>query len=309
MNELGVPKWREPQDLTSQGAYLWGGLAVDSNLALHRLPETAADANAAVEPDVTFRWRSNEPAPPPPPNATRGAARRTLRQKDGTDLVLEIGGTPEDLRFAIDDVGTFVLRPLAGTIDLYPVATAEPMRAEHSLVNAVLATFLGLRGEICLHAAAVAKDGGAIVFTGPSGIGKSTRAWRMVSQGWELMSDDVVVIRRSDATGDATEGWKLFPGSRSVRLEGLEEPGSWDNRGKGEVLLTGAGGPCSLDEIRLVLAGGGGDEPLGPAKVQASLLKCQWGWNWANPDARRDIDASMWDLINAVPVKTEVWDQ
>lgn len=285
-----APRWSPPEDLASRGGYLWAGVTVDSNLPLHRLPATGN------QPQVRFRWRA-EPAPEAPP----ARVRRTLKQRDGTELTLEVGGTHDDLWYRIGDVGTFVLRPGASIIDLYPAAGADPMRVEHWLVNAVLATYEGLRGVLCLHASAVARDGTAVVFTGPSGIGKSTRAWRLVSEGWELLSDDVAVIR------PAGEGWEVWPASRTVRLEGLAEPGSWDNRGKGEVLVEGADSPRELGEIRLVLAKAPAN-PMGPAVVQVSLLRCQWGWEWASADARGMIDRSMWDLVSKVPVKTEVWE-
>ena len=117
---------------------------------------------------------------------------------------------------------------------------------------------------------------------------------------WPVLSDDVAVIRLDG------ERWKVWPASRTVRLEGLAEPGSWDNRGKGELLLEGADSPCELGEVRLLLTETPPD-PIGPALVQASLLRCQWGWEWTSPEARQTIDQRMWDLISKVPVKTEAW--
>lgn len=51
-----------------------------------------------------------------------------------------------------------------------------------------------LQGKRLLHAAAVARDGEAIVLAGLNGAGKSTLAWRLVeSEGYSLLSDNFVL--------------------------------------------------------------------------------------------------------------------
>lgn len=69
------------------------------------------------------------------------------------------------------------------------------------------------RGQICMHASAVAKDGQAILFTGFSGAGKSTLASALLQRGYDFISDDVSVLQpRGDG---AFEVLQSYP---SVRL-------------------------------------------------------------------------------------------
>ena len=63
-----------------------------------------------------------------------------------------------------------------------------------AIAGTAMAAVLYQRGQMCLHASAVAKDGKAILFAGFSGAGKSTLASAFVKQGYELISDDVTVI-------------------------------------------------------------------------------------------------------------------
>jgi len=47
-----------------------------------------------------------------------------------------------------------------------------------------------------LHASTVAKDGRAVLISGPSGSGKSDLALRMLDRGFNLVSDDQTVVKK-----------------------------------------------------------------------------------------------------------------
>lgn len=56
------------------------------------------------------------------------------------------------------------------------------------------AALLYQRGMVALHAAAVARDGEAVVFGGDSASGKSTLAAAMAERGWEVLADEVTAV-------------------------------------------------------------------------------------------------------------------
>jgi hypothetical protein len=60
------------------------------------------------------------------------------------------------------------------------------------LLGPVLGILLRLKGEVCLHASAVALGDRVAVFAGNAGAGKSTTAAAFARQGYPIVSDDVV---------------------------------------------------------------------------------------------------------------------
>ena len=49
-----------------------------------------------------------------------------------------------------------------------------------------------------LHATSVAIDGRAVLLCGPSGVGKSDLALRLIDRGATLVSDDYTLVQRID---------------------------------------------------------------------------------------------------------------
>jgi hypothetical protein len=83
---------------------------------------------------------------------------------------------------------------------------------EHLLVDHVIPLVLSLSGESVLHCSAVASRGGALVFTGKTGQGKSTLAAALALSGCPLLSDDSLLLRR------AGREIMAFPSYPSLRL-------------------------------------------------------------------------------------------
>ena len=97
------------------------------------------------------------------------------------------------------------------------------------LLGQVLSFCLLARGVEPLHATCVLVNGAAIAFLGDSGEGKSTLAATLLTRGYPLLTDDVLVVRfdgdramaypslpRIKLTGAAADA--TFPGRRSVPM-------------------------------------------------------------------------------------------
>lgn len=54
------------------------------------------------------------------------------------------------------------------------------------------------RGFFVLHANAVEMDGGSVLFLGANGVGKSTTTVNLVKNGYNLLSDDILVLKIKD---------------------------------------------------------------------------------------------------------------
>lgn len=71
-------------------------------------------------------------------------------------------------------------------------------RSDRQLLFTVLSWWFERNGAIVLHAAAVVVDDVALLLAGPTGAGKSTCIVAAIEQGWEVLSDDLVVVRATD---------------------------------------------------------------------------------------------------------------
>jgi hypothetical protein len=71
---------------------------------------------------------------------------------------------------------------------------AEPAALRLALINLGLSVILHQRGALALHASAVATPGGAVLFCGERGAGKSTLAAALHQRGWSLVCDDKAAL-------------------------------------------------------------------------------------------------------------------
>ena len=95
------------------------------------------------------------------------------------------------------------LRPQVAIRGDWTLPDALPLPLSHGLLAAEmgmnLQMALGQRHYLLLHAAAVERDGRALVMTGESGAGKSTLAALLSRRGWRLMGDEFALV--DPATG------------------------------------------------------------------------------------------------------------
>lgn len=82
----------------------------------------------------------------------------------------------------------------------------------HLLLDQVLPRVLSHRGRLVLHASAVSVEGQAIAFVGETGWGKSTLAASLHLSGYQLLTDDGLLIEAEDTC------IKAIPGYRGLRL-------------------------------------------------------------------------------------------
>jgi hypothetical protein len=172
------------------------GLRVRSSLHLPELLPAIGDG----QPDVTIETASvpDERSPGQELSVVNG----------GVVLVI-----PDIVRFRISGGNAIAVDPVTGTpernVRLY-------------LLGSAFGALLHQRGLLPLHANAVEIDGKAVAFMGASGEGKSTLAAWFHDQGFNVIADDVCVVR----AGDDGKPYAL-PGVARLRLwqDALEASG------------------------------------------------------------------------------------
>jgi HprK-related kinase B len=80
-----------------------------------------------------------------------------------------------------------------------------------NLVNHVYAAAMMARGYRLFHAAAVVRDGRALVLAGVPGAGKSTTSLHFVEAGWRFLSNDRVLARATPDGGIEVRGYPKQP--------------------------------------------------------------------------------------------------
>lgn len=110
---------------------------------------------------------------------------------------------------------------------------------EAYFLNFILSTSLTLQGKEPLHATVVDLGGRAIGLLGDSGAGKSTLAAFLVSQGAELIADDMLRLTYTDGCAFAHPGpnrLKLFDEAARRLLPGAVDDGHW-NAMSGKIMV------------------------------------------------------------------------
>ena len=171
------------------------GLCVRSEIALPELLPSAPVAN----PDIRLRFT---------PEATK--------QWETSGAV-----ETEWPSFVPAPSGGFVMR-VAGICDywvregreigLSPAEIADRASVRLFLIGSAMGMAFHQRGMLVLHGATVLREGGATIFVGESGQGKSTLAASLGRAGHAILGDDTMPL------WPVENGFKVWPGSRMFKL-------------------------------------------------------------------------------------------
>lgn len=122
---------------------------------------------------------------------------------------------------------------------------------------------LGFQDRLLVHGGAVVVDGRTVLVLGESGRGKSTVALAALEQGWPVLSDDLVILRRAEDGIDVAGVPRppTVPTDLQAEVEGAARPVADDPRGRAQLapdVLTGG-----FHRVGAVVVVGHGSEPLG----------------------------------------------
>jgi hypothetical protein len=81
------------------------------------------------------------------------------------------------------------------------------------LLGSCLGALFHQRGLLVMHASAIQTERGAVLFTGPSGNGKSTLLGALTKRGYKMLSDDVTALVQDDE-GQVT----VLPGYPQIKI-------------------------------------------------------------------------------------------
>jgi hypothetical protein len=130
----------------------------------------------------------------------------------GGEVWASFGKLDEGFLIRFSELAQFVIRDQGREILCCPEGDTPVETLQHLLFNQVLPLVINLKGGEALHASSVLVPGGAIAFTGATGLGKSTVSGSFVSAGFSLLSDDCLALQEKEEMVFA------FPGHPGLRL-------------------------------------------------------------------------------------------
>lgn len=106
--------------------------------------------------------------------------------RSGDHLVVDGGGA---LVATVDSTGLTVGGDVSADVAL---------PALRRVLHHGLSHLLALAGRAAVHGAGIARDGVGVLLLGPTGAGKSTAAYAGTTDGWRLLSDDLILLRAGE---------------------------------------------------------------------------------------------------------------
>lgn len=229
-------------DELSTGDYLYSafGMTIRSEIDLGLRP--ASSAARRTSPDLTVRFGN-----------------RLFRPTKSYDLKgVQYGVDGDSIHIRVPGVADFVGTP-EGELSVHKIADSSQSDIAIVLGTLVLGMVLHTRTTaLTLHGSAVSVDGGALLFLGDCGVGKSTLAGAMAAKGFPLLSDDMIVISSDDTLLATVPTVRLEADSFSVIFGGTEDALPRKDR-KFEARL-GSGDDNVLADALFILEPSNGDD-------------------------------------------------
>jgi len=155
-------------------------LIFSSELECPELPTFAQEGDASKKADVSIRL-ATVPAELDNPTSTG-----VVYQASTDQFLLSIGKVA---RYLVTNGNEIIIEP-SKDADLNEVRVF--------MLGSVFGALLHQRQMLVMHAGVVHTDRGAVLFAGPSGIGKSTLLGEMLRRGYPMMVDDVCAVVQND---------------------------------------------------------------------------------------------------------------
>lgn len=130
---------------------------------------------------------------------------------DGTVWTLFFRNGPDYL-LRFPELADFDVSADGREVHSYPAPGIQEDTVEHLYLNQVLPLALSLQGKLVFHAGAVDTPAGAVAFMGESGRGKSTLTASFAGSGFRFLTDDGLLLEKSD------RGYLAQPSHPSIRL-------------------------------------------------------------------------------------------
>ncbi|HEX3012547.1 MAG TPA: hypothetical protein VHQ70_11080 [Syntrophomonadaceae bacterium] len=120
--------------------------------------------------------------------------------------------SPHEFLLSLDTVGRYLVSG-GKEIIIEPFSGVTMNDVRVFLLSSVFAALLHQRGCLVLHGSCIENNGAAIIFSGVSGIGKSTLATAFYQKGYHILCDDLTVVEIGE---DDTP--YVIPGVPSMKL-------------------------------------------------------------------------------------------
>ena len=197
------------------------------------------------------------------------------------------------------DLTRIVVRPdVAGRAHLFPVLVA----------GTVSAFVLSMRGDTVLHASAVAVDGTALAFVGPSGAGKTTLATLMCLAGASIVADDVLTVEPGPPASCEGGASELRLREAASILADEQAPASTRRTTDDRLALSVAAATTGRLPLGAILFPGPSRtasavelQPVPPAQALMALLSLSRVEGWSDPTVIQRDFQRVSALIGTVP--------